>query len=306
MIKKALALTLALSCFASAAFAQEREESMVMSAGDSLLRKVNFTFFSIASVTNMRPRKEAKSARSLGSYNYIGINHKLNSDRKVSLRLPFLYQTAGINEHGDQEKQEIQWSDVHVAYSIYDLGYIGDVDMTGNIKLYLPTSKYSAASNLIAKLRFETYFEYSIGRFSSITYAVKPDIYFQQRTAYFNSEIPQFNDGNYVTDPRQTTKQFSLEHYVEVVADLNKYFSLKPKAGFDEDWYHSSAVEELEGRHITKAKFGLGLEVRPVRGLTFTVGMQNEASLNPSRGKDVAFFLPENTQYSVMTNAFLF
>ncbi|WII71709.1 hypothetical protein QJS83_14665 [Bdellovibrio sp. 22V] len=306
MFKKALALTLALSCFGTLAQAQEREESMVMSVGDSLRKNWNVTLFSIASQANMKPGKTETAGRSQDSYTYFGINYKIDSDRKASLRLPFLFNTAGQNEYGDQVKSEFQLSDIHIAYSMYDLGYIGDVDISGNAKLYFPTSKYSENSGMITKLRLEAYFEYALGRFSSITYGIKPDFYWQSRTASFNQDIPQFDDGNYVTDPRQTNKQYSLMQTIEVVADINKYFSLKPRVGFDEDWYYSSDVEDLEGSHVTKAFYGLGLEIRPMRGLTFTVAMENSAILNSYRGKDIEFFKPENIQYSLMTNAFLF
>lgn len=306
MLKKALAVTLLLSCIASTTFAQEREESLVMSAGDSLRRKWNATLFSIASYSNMSFGKKETSARSLDSYNYIGLNYKIDADTKFSVRIPFVYNTAGQNEYGDQVSSVMDLQDVHFAYSKYDLGYIGDVDISGNVKVYLPTSEYAQNSKMIAKVRMEAYFEYSIGRFSSITYAMKPDIFWQRQTAYFNPDTPQWDDGSFKKDPRATTKQYSFEHYVEAVLDINRYFSVKPKAGFDEDWYYSSDVEQMEGSHVTKLKVGLGLEMRPVRGLTFTLGAQNQTTLGSYRGKDVAYGQPENTEYSLMTNAFLF
>lgn len=307
MFKKALALTLLLSCFGPFVHAQEREESLVMSAGDSFRRKWNATLFSIASVSNMTFGKKVTSeARAVDSYNYIGFNNKIDADTKFSVRIPFVYNTEGQNQYGDQLSSVLDLQDIHFAYSKYDLGYIGDVDVSGNVKVYLPTSVYSQNSKMVARLRMEAYFEYAIGRFSSITYAVKPDFFWQRQTAYFNPDTPQYNDGNFKKDPRTTTKQYSFEHYIEAVLDINKYFSLKPKAGFDEDWFYSSDVEELEGNHLTKVKAGLGLEMRAMRGLTFTLGVQNQTTLGSYKGKDVVFGQPENTQYSLMTNAFLF
>ncbi len=309
MFKKALALTLALSTIAPFALAQEREESMVMSVGDSFRKKWNVTFFSIASSSNMRTSKKAKESgvenAALTSYNYFGVNYKIDSDRKVSVRLPFFFEATGIDKYGDQQKQDMSLSDIHIAYSMYDLGYIGPVDISGNVKVYLPTSKFTSSTGNVARFRGEVYFEYALGRFSSIQYGIKPDIYWQSRTANYNTDMPIGWDGNFVSDPRSTNKQYSLEHFVELVADVNKYFALKPRLGFDEDWYYSSTAEELEGSHVTKFRAGFGLEIRPMRGITFTLGIQNETSLNPYNG-DIAFFMPENTQYSVMTNAFVF
>nr|BFD63371.1 hypothetical protein BdHM001_20520 [Bdellovibrio sp. HM001]BFD67257.1 hypothetical protein HAGR004_22790 [Bdellovibrio sp. HAGR004] len=307
MLKKALALSLVFSCFGSVAFAQEREESMVMSVGDSLRRNWNFTLFSVVSQANMKPGKTQTDGRSQESYTYISANYKINADQKLSVRVPFLFNTAGQNAYGDQVKQDAELSDIHIAYANYDLGYIGDVDLAGNAKLYLPTSKYAENSGMIAKLRLEMFFDYSIGRFSYISYGIKPDFFWQSRTASFNNDIPQFPDGNYVTDPRQTNKQASLEQYLEVAADINKYFSFKPRIGLEEDWYHSSAVEQLEARHVTKAFYQVAFAIRPpMRGLNFLVGATNTTILNSYRGKDIAFGQPENTQYFLMTNAFLF
>lgn len=307
MLKKALALVLAVSCLSPFAHSQEREESLVMSAGDSFRRKWNATLFSIASVSNMSfGKKETTDTRAVDSYNYIGFNHKIDADTKISVRIPFVYNTEGMNSYGDKVASVMDLQDVHFAYAKYDLGYIGDVDISGNMKVYLPTSEFAQNSKMVARLRMEAYFEYSIGRFSSITYAVKPDFFWQRQTAYFNPDTPQLDNGGYRKDPRSTTKQYSFEHYLEAVIDLNRYFSVKPKAGFDEDWYYSSDVEQLEGSHVTKVKAGLGLEVRPKRGLTFTLGVQNQTTLGSYRGKDVTWGQPENTQYSLMTNAFLF
>jgi hypothetical protein len=306
MLKAALILVLIFILPLSAVFAQEREENMVMSATDSLRQKWNVTLFSIASVNNMSYGKQATSTRSFDSYNYFGFNNKIDADTKFSVRIPFIYSSPGQNSYAENTPSRLDIQDVHFAFSKYDLGYIGDVDISGNVKLYLPTSEYSQNSKLVAKLRFEAYFEYAIGRFSSINYVIKPDFYWQRQTAFLNTDTPQFNDGAFVRDPRSTTKQYSFQHYLESVIDVNRYYSVKPRLGFDEDWYYSSDIEQLEGNHVTRFVAGLGLEMRPMRGLTFTLGVQNQTTLGSYKGKDVVLGAPENTQYSLMTNAFLF
>lgn len=306
MVKKVLALSLAFSCLGVHSYAQEREESLVTSVGDSFRRNWNVTFFSIASVPNMSYGKTQTGDRSLESYNYFGFNYKIDSDNKFSVRIPFSYNSAGQNEYADEVVSTMDLQDVHFAYTKYDLGYIGDIDISGNIKIYFPTSEFAQNAKMVTKIRMETYFDYSIGRFSTLTYAVKPDIYWQRQTAYFNSDTPHYDDGSFKKDPRATTKQYSFEHYLEAVIDINKYFAVKPKAGFDEDWYYSSDVESLEGSHVTKVKAGLSLETRPMRGLTFNLGFQNSTTLGSFKGKDAAFWQPENTEYTLMTNAYVF
>ncbi|MGZ3771868.1 MAG: hypothetical protein ACXVCR_19630, partial [Bdellovibrio sp.] len=252
MFKKFLTFSFALCCLGligSLAKAQEREESLVMSNGNSLFSKWKVTFFSIASVPNMSYGKKATSDRSLESYNYFSLNYKLDSDNKIAVRIPFNYNSAGQNEYGDQVASVTDLQDVHIVYSKFDLGYIGDIDMSGNAKIYFPTSEASQNSRMITRLHFDVFFDYAISRFSTIRYAVKPDIYWQRQTAYFNPDTPQYEDGSFKKDPRSTTKQYALEQYVQAIIDLNKYFAVKPQVGFDEDWYYSSSIEALEGNH---------------------------------------------------------
>lgn len=301
---KTLALFLSFSCLSSFSYGQEREASSVTSMGKAD-KKWNFTLFSFAHVANMSYGKSSSSERSVESYNYIGLNYKLDTETKVSARLAFNYNTAGQDEHGDTVTSAMSLNDFHLAYSDKDWGYIGDIDISGNVKAYFPTSEASQNSKTITKIRAEVYFEYAVSRFSSVSYVLKPDIYWQHQTAYMKSDIPQYDDG-FKKDPRATTKQYSLEHYLEGYVDINKYAALKPKVGFDEDWYYSSDVENLEGSHVTKVKGGLSVEIKPMNGLNFSLGFENSTTLGSYKGKDVTYWQPENTQYTLMTNAFLF
>src|SRR5690606_30986040 len=131
----------------------------------------------------------------------------------------------GVNRYNEHVGMDARLSDVHIAYVMYDLGYIGDIDLSGNVKYYLPTSERAQDTRSFGKLRFELYAEYYFTRFSSITYGIKPEIYFQTQKAYQDQSVPM-EDWNY-RDPRKTNKIANFEHFVEVVADINKTFSLK-------------------------------------------------------------------------------
>lgn len=302
---KALFLSILCVMMTSPSWAQEREEMQAMSAGDTYRKYWGVTLFSIASIRNMNNRK-ADGPRAVESYNYFGLNYRIDSDTRLSVRIPFLFNTEGYNRFNDKLTSKAEIQDVHVAFSKYDLGYIGDIDLSGNVKVYMPTSEWSAKSGQIARFRAELYMEYAIGRFSSISYGIKPDLFWQRNRTYVDYSTPRFNDGNFRWDPRGTTKQYSLEHFLEGYIDINQYFTIKPRVGFDEDWYYSSETENLEGNHVTRLRSGIGLEVRPFRGWRFTFGIQDETRLAGNRGKDVAFWEPQNIQYSIMTNGSIF
>lgn len=310
MFRKALAISLSILCLAAQANAAMDQEASVMSAADMKKNDWSVTFFSVASVQNMSFGKTPPSNvsdRMVDSYDYFSLNYRINPDSKASLRIPVLFNSSGVDQYGTQKASQVSLSDIHFSYSNYDLGYIGDIDVSGVAKLYLPTSKYMQTAKTIAKIRFEGYFDWQFGRFSSLEWVVKPDIYIQSQTALFNpDDIPQYDDGTFVRDPRSTTKQFGLKHYLQLNLDINKYLGFQCSAGFDESWYHSSAAEDLEGSHSTAATAGVGLEVRPMRGLSFLLLVSNDTRLNSYRGNDIQWMQPENTQYAIMTNAFLF
>lgn len=306
-IKAQILFVLSTLLLSFSAQAQDREQSMVMSLGDYSNGKMSTSYFSIYSVGNMKPGKdEPAGGRNIGGYNYFSLNYKLDQDRKVSLRLPFTYQTAGYNEYGDYETQRGDLQDIFVSMSFYDLGYIGAIDISGAVKLYAPTSANSQNSGMISRLRGEFFFDWNFSRFSSLTYVLKPGMFFQGNTAYINDMAGVDDQGFYYSDPRSTTKQFELENYLELVADVNQYLALKPRLGFDEEWKYGSVANDIPATHVTKAVAGFGIEVRPMRRLNMTFGVQNETILNSYKGKDIAFWQPENTSFIVMTNLFLF
>lgn len=317
MFKKTLAVVLAsflVTSISSAAVLDEDNVTVLSTstAASGKLKDWSLTFFSIASVDNMKPNKTAKTGRSVESYDYLSINYKADFDSRYSLRLPFRNNTAGSNAYGDEVSSEVVLQDIHFVYSNYDLGYIGDVDLSGKVKVYLPTSSASQDQKMITKIRFEGYADYQIARKFSVAYVVKPDIYWQTQTVSVNSSVAMDEDGYYERDPISANKQFALEHYAQFQYDINSMFSLATKTGFKEDWDHGSAAnrntygDSIEPDHSTALRLGLDFWIRPVRGLSFTLGISNQTYLNSNRGEDVAIGRPENTKYSLMTNATLF
>ncbi len=290
--------------FSAQAAVMDGDDVVVNSTGQ--FKDFSVSFFSIASVKNMRPGKTADD-RSISSYDYFSFNYKMDYDQRLSLRLPFYFNTDGKNEYGDTMSSELAMADIHLVYSNYDLGYIGDVDLSGKVKLYLPTSRRSANSRQITQIRLEGYADYSITRSLVIAYVAKPDFYWQTQTVSINDTIGQYSDGTYIRDPRSTTQQYGLEHYLLLQWIINDTFRTSLKTGFDEGWYHSSAAEALDGTHSTKLRLGADLWIFPKRGLSFTLGVSNETTVGYARNNDnIRFVEPENTQYSLMTNWAMF
>ncbi|MEK2688320.1 hypothetical protein [Bdellovibrio sp. GT3] len=308
MLKKATGFLIASLFVSTSVFAAVLDGDDFVSA-TSVTGRANdwsLTFFSVASQGNMKPGKIATQTRSIETYDYLSVRYELDKDQKVALNLPFAYNTAGQNPYGDSVTSDFELRDVHFVYSNYDLGYFGPIDYSGKVKLYLPTSKVAQNSGLITKIRLEGYADWQFAHSWSVAYVAKPDIYWQSQTASINEQIGYRDDGFYFSDPRQTNKQFGLEHYLQFQWNISEMFQVSTKTGFEESWYHASAVEQLEANHTTKFRSGLNLWIKPARGFSFSLGMSNDTILDSgSRGEGVKFWEPQNTQYSLMTNIYV-
>lgn len=278
--------------------------------GAGVFSQFRYSYFSIGGMT---ARQIDEGGGSYSAYNYIGVNYKLNENSKLALRIPFYFNTAGFNKYGDNVKQEFELADVVLAATFYDWGYIGPVDFRGTIKLGLPTSDFSKVNKMIAFLSADFFADYTLARYTILTYLAKPRYYFHSQKAFFDSTTPLRADGSYVTDPRKTNKIADFEQTIQVQRDLNKDWAVKVRAGTDEAWYYSSDAEDLEGSHVTSGIAGLSVQYRMSRTWLVNVGVENKPKLMPFRDRktrevieEVAFFRPKDNSYTLQLNGVLF
>lgn len=266
------------------------------SDGDSSKWKVSF--FSIGSLTQ---KQVEQGGASYGFNGYLALNYKLSRTQRFSLRPVFNVNSTGLDKKGKVVQQGSSLGDAHVVYSDYEIATLGPAEVSTSFKLYLPTSEFSRSIHTIAKFRPETFVKYELGRFSSVTWVIKPDLFIQSQTTFEDRNGEPLKDGSY---RRKTTQLAALEHYLEFDANMNKYFSIKPSFGFKEDWYHSGGAPFLKSTHNTNAKLGLGVDVRPMRNLSFYLIAENQVKLN-NRKDSLRFFRPEDNSLVLLTNASL-
>lgn len=256
------------------------------------------SFFSIGSLSQ---RQVETGGSSYGFNGYLGLNYKISKTQRFSIRPVFNVNSAGLDKKGNKIEQGSSLGDAHLVYSDYEIASMGPVGVSTSFKLYLPTSEFSQSIHMIAKFRPETFISYNFGKFSSITWVIKPDFFIQSQTTFEDQKAPLRKDGTY---PRKTTQFAALEHYLEFNAEVNKYFAVKPSAGFKEDWYNAGGASFLESSHNTSAKLALGFDIRPTRGLSFTLIAENLVKLN-DRKDEVTYFRPEDNSLVLLTNASL-
>lgn len=293
MSKKILALALTALFVAPVSQAAVLDgDDAVVSSSSGRFKDWSLNFFSLATRPNMQEGQKEQGNRSIFAYSYLSMNYKVDSTQRYSLRVPFGYTSAGYNERGEDKSEEFQMQDVHFVYSNYDLGYIGDVDLSGKVKYYLPTSKSTLDKKTVGIVKFEGYADYVIARNWSIAYVFKPEFFIQTQTSYQNS----------FTGRASRTPQYELEHYLQLQWDAHSLVSLQLKSGFTEKWEHSSAAQNLDSRHYTQLVYGAAAWIRAQRGLMFTLVVQNETELVRYQGESINYGQPQNTEYLLLTN----
>lgn len=282
--------------------ASEASSSVVTDFKNNATRDINvtskpykFSFFSLASA---RTKDLDKGGTSIGSYNYLGASYKLDKQSQMAFRYVFFHDTAGFKFNPAKRKEEnightTTPGDSYFSYSRYDVAEWGGWNLGGQGRIYLPTSQFSRNTGMITQTRLETYLDHGVGKYSSFSYVIKYDYFFQSRTAYIDQEIPLRDNGIIPDFAIKTTKHMNLDHFVEFDWSLHKKFSFKPRLGFEDTWYHGSIEENKEARHETSAKAQLGAEVRPVRSFSVTLALENQTKLI-NRNDPVAYNSDDN------------
>ncbi len=247
------------------------------------------SFYSLGAVAQQQIER---GGASYFTYNYIGLNYKLSNTRRFAIRPVFNYISAGKDKYNKDIKSDVSLGDLHIVYADYEIATLGQAKVSTGFKFYFPTSDSSQSSGMIVKFRPETFISTDVGRFDSITYVLKPDIYFQSRA----SNLDAFKND-------KTTQVAGLEHYVEYNRSFNKMFSLKPSIGFIESWYNPS-TDPKANSHRTEAKVALGLDIRAMKGLSFALCAENKFPVT-DRKEAVSFFRPEDNGLVFITNASL-
>lgn len=236
-------------------------------------------------------------------YNYLSLNYKMNRDMRISVRPAFTLNTGG-ESRGRQQALKVRAEDLHFVWSIYNL-LEDPQSLTFQLKLYIPTKESSIDSGMITRLRPELNYKYYFTRFSFFQYFFKPG-FFLQRYTVVQSQDMNPRTGEYYLN---ATRRAELDHFAELVLDINKSFSVKPMVGFEEEWFNASNADGLnrpiDERHESVFKAGVGLEWRPMKSVNTTLSLQNRHQI-ANRRDAFAFGRPEDNQFVLLTNASLF
>ncbi|OFZ31163.1 MAG: hypothetical protein A2622_00765 [Bdellovibrionales bacterium RIFCSPHIGHO2_01_FULL_40_29] len=285
-------LVLFTSLITIGAFAQETVSTVTapMPSEESSSKAFSISLFSLGGFADKQFREADPSMDFFD--NYLSFNYRINRDFRISARPAFGYSTAGRNIYGDEVTNEIRARDFSLVAkfsNLMDDTLPAAASLATSLRLYLPSSDASRDSGMIARLRWEIEGKYRFLKYSNFRIYAKPSYYFQRSTVFLDNSNPK--------RPNQvrTTSKIDIEHGAELSFNINKVFAAKPGFEIQEKWSNSSEAENKDEYHSTQIRTGLGLEIRPNRDMSFTVGIQDT--------RDLIFTSksPE-TGYTLMTN----
>lgn len=221
---------------------------------------------------------------------YLSFNYKISDDFRIAARPAFGYALQGTTNAGREtnDKARIRDFSFVAAFSnLFQESLPAATSYRLAPRLYLPTSDGSKEEGMIARLRMEQSFRWNFDRYSDVSFYAKPSYYFQRSTTYLNS-----------TGRIRTTKMADSEHGVELSYSLSKMFAVKPALNFIESWSNASGANNQVTFRSSVLDYRLGLEVRAMKELSFTIGLQREQDLLAKKDDEMS--------YSLLTGGTLF
>lgn len=264
--------------------------SNTASIGDDKPAKGNFgvTWYFIGGQTLSNKSEQLSSFDIFDSY--LSFNYKISDDFRIAARPAFGYALQGTTNAGRETNDRARVRDFSFAATFSNLfqeNLPASMSYRFAPRLYLPTSDGSKEEGMIARLRLEQSLRWNIARYDEISLYAKPSYYFQRSTTYLTS-----------AGKVRTSKAADSEHGIEYSHSLSKMFSIKPALNFIESWSNASAANNQPTFRSSVLDYRLGLEVRAVKNLSFTIGIQREQDLLAKKDDEMS--------YSLLTGGTLF
>ncbi len=221
---------------------------------------------------------------------YVSFNYKISDDFRISARPAFGYALQGTTNSGREtnDKARIRDFSFVAAFSnLFEESLPSTMSYRFAPRLYLPTSDGSKEEGMIARLRLEQSLRWNFAKYTELSFYAKPSYYFQRTTSYVNS-----------AGKIRTTKAADSEHGVELSRSLDKMFSFKTALNFIESWSNASGANNQDTFRSSVLDYRMGLEVRAMKELSFTLGVQREQDLLAKKDDEMS--------YTILTNGVLF
>jgi hypothetical protein len=253
-----------------------------------LRRSLSVGFFNFTSVNMEQAHQQAGR---LDAYNYFNIDYHIDRSRKISLRPVFQWGTAGTDFKDEYKAGDFKLGDSFIDFIDYNLVELPfDLELSGQMRVYAPTSVDSSAHGMIARVRPWLILTRNLSRDLSVALNFEPDYYFQSRTGFLT-------DYGAVRGNRHFAYESQLELNYRFMGRLGGQVAM----GHNETWSYAVPIEGVnEAYHQEDLTIDASLNTS-FGGVFMVGGVSQKRDVARPRGK-YAFMRSSESQYYLLTS----
>jgi hypothetical protein len=267
-------------------------ETSALATKSSWFTRVTRTWSAGMFTFSSAPMDQANvQAGRVDTYGYFNFDYRIDRSRKFSLRPVFLMGSAGTDYRDEYKSGDFKLGDSYVLVSQNRIAVLpGDLEFSGNIRVYAPTSKVSADQGMVARLRPFLFLGHSFSKYFDIALTAEPDYYFQSRTGYLDERERVKGNRNY---GYESDLAFNYHYDRSLGATLS--------FGHDEMWSHVVPVEDVhEIFHTENMNIDLSASMS-VKSIFLVAGVSQKRDIARPRG-DFSLLKETESQYYLLTS----
>lgn len=224
-------------------------------------------YMSAFSLASTRLSDVAEGGASIGSYNYISSNWRLDKGYKFSVKVPFTLSTAGYDAYNEEipKESEFDFQDLIIGMSRSSFVLLPfDTEVYWEGRIYLPTSENSKNGKMISRFRNDLIIDKPLHRHLSLEYTQKLNKYFYADTVSFNSFGSLSNN-----------KSWYLDHWVSLNYSIDADLIIGWNLGVESTWYYQSVSENKYRDPKHEYKTGPAVQFSLNRNFRFIFNLHN-------------------------------
>ncbi len=255
----------------------------------------SFNFFSLISTDGVTHKQEKPQ---WSSYNYIGVNYRINFDEQISLRPAFNYNTPGRNRFGTYDEGGIIMGDTYFQYANFNaLNLPGGISTVAQYRWYFPTGQNSRDRKTFGIAQGWFTFTRSLPHKMQLNYHVRPRYWFQSRTAGIN----KFNyaDGTPGASIRGNPK-YEWNHYLQLGKILSTNWAVLLDAGMTNRESYASEVNDIRPQRTEEINLAVGFRYNFNMRTNFILSISDNIRTKYAR-RPIKLGRDEEMNYALLT-----
>jgi hypothetical protein len=254
-----------------------------------------YNFFSLVSTDGATIKQ---SSPQIFSYNYVGMNYRMNQDEQLSIRPAFLYTTPGRNSFGDYDEGGLELHDTYLQYAHFNaLNLPGGFSTVAQLRWYLPTGRGSRERKTFGRAAGWFIFNRTLPNSFQLNYHVRPSYFFQSSRA----SISKFNYSDGSPGARvRGNQEYEFYHYLELGKILNPKWAIAVQLGHTEEKYYESEANNLEAFTRKTLNTALNFRYNLNPRINFIIAISNNIQRN-NDNQPMKFGRDREMNYALLT-----